>query len=129
MRESDDGPIAAPGDEDDVSTETTGTPSDDTASDEPRIVDDERARRYELWVGDDRVGFSAYRREPGRVTFTHTVVDPAFEGHGYGSAIARAVVADAVGRGETIVPRCPFIRSWLEKHPDAASDIEWTEAS
>lgn len=107
-----------------MSTETTDTPSG-----ERRIVDDERARRYELWVGDDRVGFSAYRREPGRVTFTHTVVDPAFEGHGYGSAIARAVVADAVERGDTIVPRCPFIRSWLEKHPDAAPDIEWSEPS
>ncbi|RWZ59569.1 N-acetyltransferase [Labedella populi] len=107
-----------------MSDQTTDTPRGET-----RIVEDVHARRYELWVGDDRVGFSAYRRESGRVTFTHTVVDPAFEGHGYGSAIARAVVADARERGETIVPRCPFIRSWLEKHPDAASDVDWTDPS
>ena len=77
----------------------TGT---DAGADSPRIVDVEDARRYELWAGYDRVGFAAYRREPGRITFTHTVVDPAHEGHGYGSAIARAVVADAVKRGDTI---------------------------
>lgn len=106
-----------------MSTETT-----DASNGERRITDDDRSRRYELWVGDDRVGFAAYRREPGRVTFTHTVVDPAFEGHGYGSALARAVIADAVERGETIVARCPFIRSWLEKHPDAATDIDWSDA-
>ncbi len=105
--------------------------SDDTdqGTVEPRVVNDEASRRYELWVGDDRVGFSAYRREPGRITFTHTVVDPGHEGNGYGSAIARAVVADAVERGETIVPRCPFIRSWLEKHPDAATDVEWNQGA
>jgi predicted GNAT family acetyltransferase len=110
---------------DDIAPDDTA----DTASDGggTRVVDVEHARRYELWVGDERVGFSAYRREAGRVVFTHTVVDPAHEGHGYGSAIARAVIADAVARGETIVPRCPFIRAWLEKHPDAASDIEWPD--
>ncbi|RUR03462.1 GNAT family N-acetyltransferase [Labedella endophytica] len=107
---------------------STDSATTDAASGEPRIVDVPHANRYELWVGEDRVGFSAYRREPGRVMFTHTVVDPAHEGHGYGSAIARAVIEDAVQRGETIVPRCPFIAAWLEKHPDAATDIEWPDS-
>ena len=103
------------------------TTDDQSLDGDTRVIDDADAKRYELWVGDDRVGFAAYRREPGRVVFTHTVVDPAQGGHGYGSRIARAVVTDAVSRGETIVPRCPFIRAWLEKHPDAASDIEWPD--
>ncbi|PSL36910.1 hypothetical protein CLV49_0512 [Labedella gwakjiensis] len=107
-----------------MSTDGTDTK---TENPEPRVVDDEHARRYELWVGDDRVGFSAYRREAGRVVFTHTVVDPAHEGHGYGSILARGVIDDAVSRGETIVPRCPFIAAWLNKHPDAATDIDWPE--
>lgn len=102
--------------------------TDDQAHDgSARVVDNEHANRYELWVGDERVGFAAYRREPGRVVFTHTVVDPAQEGHGYGSLIARGVVADAVSRDETIVPRCPFIRAWLEKHPDVSRDIDWPD--
>jgi predicted GNAT family acetyltransferase len=98
-----------------------------TASAGPRVVDVPDARRYELWAHGERVGFAAYRREPGRVVFTHTVVDPEQEGHGYGSTIARAVIADAVGRGETIVPQCPFLSAWLEKHPDAATDVDWPE--
>jgi predicted GNAT family acetyltransferase len=119
--------VAAPGSEDGVGRDD----ENDTGprADEPRILDDEHASRYELWVGEDRVGFAAYRREPGRIVFTHTVVDPAREGHGYGGTIARAVVGDAVSRGETIVPQCPFIRAWLEKHPDAASDIDWSDQS
>lgn len=105
--------------------------TDDTAANttESRVIDNGGANRYELWVGDDRVGFAAYRREPGRVVLTHTVIDPAKEGHGYGSTLARGVIDDAVSRGETIVPRCPFIRAWLEKHPDAATsaDIDWLD--
>jgi predicted GNAT family acetyltransferase len=101
--------------------------SERTDPEAPRVVDVPEAHRYELWAHGERVGFAAYRREPGRVVFTHTVVDPEQEGHGYGSTIARAVIADAVGRGETIVPQCPFLSAWLEKHPDAATDIDWPE--
>ncbi|MFC4072275.1 GNAT family N-acetyltransferase [Actinoplanes subglobosus] len=52
------------------------------------------------------------------IVYTHTEVDPAFEGQGVGSLLARAVMEDAKGRGRTVVPMCPFLAEWLEKHQE-----------
>ena len=66
------------------------------------------------------IGPGAYQRRPGEVVFTHTEIDPAFEGHGLGSTLARAALDDARSRGESVVPRCQFIRAFIDRHPDYA---------
>ena len=50
--------------------------------------------------------------------FTHTEIDPAFEGHGVGSALAKAALDDVRAKGLKAVPLCPFIRTWIDRHPD-----------
>ena len=85
-------------------------------------------RRYELTVDGEAAGFAEFRTNPGRVTFTHTVVDPEFEGQGLGSRLAKFVLDDAVARGETIVPVCPFIAAYLKRHPDDyAASVSWPD--
>ena len=75
--------------------------------------------RYEGWVDGQLAGFAAYRLDPGRIVFTHTEVDDAYEGQGVGSTIARFALDDVRARGDLrVVPRCPFIRDWIEKHSD-----------
>lgn len=63
-------------------------------------------------------GFVTYQLTGAIIAYTHTEVDPAFEGQGVGSTLARAVMDDARERGRTVVPICPFLASWLEKHPE-----------
>ncbi len=48
--------------------------------------------------------------------------------HGCGRLVT-AAVDQAARDGLTIVPLCPFARSWLERHPDAAARarIDWGE--
>ena len=59
------------------------------------------------------------------ITFTHTEVDPAFEGQGVGSALARGALDDAIHRGDRrIKVVCPFIRAWVERHPDYQELLE-----
>lgn len=76
-------------------------------------------RRYEAWVEGALAGFAEYRmRGADTFVFTHTEVDDAFEGHGVGSALARAAL-DAVradGRRK-VVAQCPFIKGWIDRHP------------
>jgi predicted GNAT family acetyltransferase len=52
------------------------------------------------------------------IAYTHTAVEPAFEGKGVGSLIVRSVMDDARARGRTVVPICPFLVKWLGRHHD-----------
>jgi predicted GNAT family acetyltransferase len=96
-----------------------GTPGPvDTPAAEPRlrIVDNPEKRRYEAILGDRVVGFAEYRPVTGRRIFTHTEVDPAFEGRGYGSRIARAALDDVRAHGLKATVHCPFINEFVEQH-------------
>ncbi|WP_026414706.1 GNAT family N-acetyltransferase [Actinomadura oligospora] len=76
--------------------------------------------RYEITVDGELAGFAEYElRAKGRiVVFTHTETLPGFEGQGVGGALARGALDDVRAGGRTLIPLCPFIKGWIEKHPD-----------
>jgi predicted GNAT family acetyltransferase/glutaredoxin len=89
-----------------------GTPA------EAEVVDVSEKNRYELRLNGRLVGLAAYRRRNGRIVFTHTEVDPACSGHGFGSRLAAAVLDDARKKGLEVAPLCPFITRYIEQHPE-----------
>ncbi|MGK9149480.1 N-acetyltransferase [Plantibacter flavus] len=95
----------------------------------PRVTRNDETHEYEIRIGDDVAGIAGYHDQPGRILFTHTEIDPAFGGQGLGSVLAHAALDDAVSRGLTIVPYCPFIQAYLRKHPDFAGTVDWPEAT
>ncbi|MEU5566391.1 GNAT family N-acetyltransferase [Micromonospora musae] len=66
----------------------------------------------------DLAGIVTYQLTGTIIAYTHTEVDPEFEGEGVGSTLARAVMDDARAKGRTVVPICPFIAKWLTRHPE-----------
>ena len=74
--------------------------------------------RYEIRVGDSVAGFAAYRPRDDAVVFTHTEIDEAYEGQGLGSALARAALDDVRASGGAVVPRCPFLKGYIDRHPE-----------
>ena len=76
--------------------------------------------RYEAWLGDELAGFAEYELRPDEtITFVHTVVEDKYEGEGVGSTLAREALDDVHRDGELdVVVKCPFIREWIERHPD-----------
>jgi len=80
------------------------------------IVDDGNGR-YQATVPGG-IAFIEYRLKPGAIVFTHTEVPEQSEGHGVGDALVRFVLDDARARGLAVVPLCPFVRAWIERHPD-----------
>lgn len=82
------------------------------------VADNPGARRYEIRAGGRVVGFAAYTPLPQAVMFTHTEIDPAEEGHGYGSRLARAALDDVRRQGKGVIPMCPFIAAYIRKHPE-----------
>ena len=75
--------------------------------------------RYEL-EEDGETAFAAYRIGDGAITFTHTVVPPAIEGHGVGSRLVKTALADARARGLKVVAQCAFVAAYIERHPEYA---------
>ena len=82
------------------------------------IEDDRAASRWQARADGEVVGYAAYDLAPGVLTMTHTVVDPAVEGHGIGGALVRAAFDDARERGLAVLPQCAYVRAWLARHPD-----------
>ncbi|GAA1774875.1 GNAT family N-acetyltransferase [Nocardioides hankookensis] len=75
--------------------------------------------RYEAHLDGELAGFAAYDLTDRLVIFTHTEVDPKFEGHGVGSALARYALDDVRATGtHEVLALCPFIKSWIGKHPE-----------
>ena len=81
------------------------------------ILDHSVAQRYEARLGDVVVGYSEYRRvEHDRLILFHTEVDPAFEGQGFGSRLAKGVLDDIRARGLRVTVKCPFMAAYLKRH-------------
>jgi predicted GNAT family acetyltransferase len=88
--------------------------------DEPagvRVADDKARHRYEAYVGNALAAYARYELTPGGIVFLHTETEPAFEGRGIASHLAEAALDDVRARGLRVIPRCPFIAGYIERHP------------
>lgn len=82
------------------------------------VTDAPAEHRYEARVEGKLAGFAEYQKAGRLMVFTHTEVDPAYEGRGVGSALARNALDDVRGQGLPVLPLCPFIKAWIGRHPD-----------
>lgn len=82
------------------------------------ITNNPELSRYEVRLDGTLAGFAQYRLNGRRTVFTHTEIDPAFEGRGLGSALARGALDEVRAAGRSAVPLCPFIKAYIDKHPE-----------
>jgi uncharacterized protein len=81
------------------------------------VHDNAAENRFEIFDGETMAGFARYVRRPGRIVLVHTEIDPAFEGKGMGGKLAAAALDAARAAGERVVPLCPFINDYIDRHP------------
>jgi uncharacterized protein len=93
-----------------------GEPPPDEAP--ARVVDEPERSRYVISVGDRPIGLAAYRMRDGEMAITHTEIDPACEGHGYGSLLVAEMLQDVRRRGLRVRPLCPFVADYIGRHPE-----------
>jgi uncharacterized protein len=85
------------------------------------IRDNRELLQYEV-LADGRVaGILTYRLRNGVVSFRHTEVDDAYSGMGLASTLVRNALDRARADGLEVLPYCPYVRGWIEKHPDYIS--------
>jgi predicted GNAT family acetyltransferase len=90
------------------------------------VIDNPAESRFEL-TEDGHLAELVYEAGDGRLVLVHTGVPDELGGRGLGGVLVRAALERAAREGLTIVPVCPFARSWLEKHRDEIADvaIDW----
>ena len=81
------------------------------------VTDNAARSRYELPVGD-AIAFIEHVDEGDAVAFVHTEVPEAMEGKGVGSRLVKGALDDVRRRGLKVVPRCPFVREYIARHPE-----------
>jgi predicted GNAT family acetyltransferase len=93
-----------------------------------RVTDNRAESRFEVTL-DGALSELIYRRRADRLVLIHTEVPEELEGHGLGGTLVKAAVDRAVSEGLTVVPLCPFARTWLERHPETAAtvNVDWGE--
>lgn len=82
------------------------------------VADEPDAGRFTARIDGTLAGSAYYQRQGDRVIFTHTEVADAYEGHGFGSALAHLALDTVRQRGERAVPLCPFIAHYITRHPE-----------
>ncbi|MET9594003.1 GNAT family N-acetyltransferase [Streptomyces sp. NPDC006516] len=61
--------------------------------------------------------------EPGALVAVHTVVEPEHRGKGMAGALAREFYAMAAREGVPVVPLCPYVARWAQRHADQAPEV------
>jgi hypothetical protein len=83
------------------------------------VTDVPERERFEARDETDALaGVLTYQLTDNIIAYTHTRVEPEFEGRGAGSILARAAMDDARTKGRLVVPICPFLSGWLERHKE-----------
>jgi len=94
------------------------------SDEQTEVVDVPDRSRFEIRLDGALAGFAQYVRRGGRTFFVHTEIDPRFEGKGLGSKLAAGALGAERDGGTKVVPLCPFIRSYIDRHPDEMANVD-----
>jgi uncharacterized protein len=84
--------------------------------DSPAVSHDPARGRFEILTGAG-TALLAYERRGDVLEMIHTEVPDASEGQGYGAKLARAALDYARDEGAKVIPSCPFVAAYIERHP------------
>ena len=73
--------------------------------------------RFEVEV-DGSVGFAEYTLTDDTIVFTSTEVPSELEGQGIGSKLVRTGLDHARKEDLHVWPTCPFVKSYIDRHPE-----------
>jgi len=82
------------------------------------VADLPEEQRFEATIDGELAGSIEYAVKYGRLALIHTEVLPEYEGQGVGSGLVRFAIAEARRLELRVIPTCPFVRSYVESHPE-----------
>lgn len=81
------------------------------------VRDNPAAHQYEARI-EGHLARLVYERRGDTIYLTHAETPPPISGRGIGSRVVQAALDDARARRLRVVPRCTFVRAYVERHPE-----------
>jgi uncharacterized protein len=97
-----------------------------TQEDQMEVKNNQAEQQYEIRSGED-VAVLVYERNGNTIAYLHTGVPESMEGHGIASKLARTALEEAREQHLVVVPYCPFVRSYIQRHPEYMSLLTATD--
>jgi len=82
------------------------------------VRDNKERSRYEILDDGATAGFVQYNMRGGRLILVHTEIHEEFGGRGLATQLIRGALDDARRRNLRVVPICPFVENFIERHPE-----------
>ena len=86
------------------------------------VIDNTDQKRFEIHV-DGHIAFEDYeffttsQGEDG-IAYTHTEVPEKIGGRGIAGYLAKSILDDAAAKNLRVKPICPYIKVYIDKHPE-----------
>ncbi|MET4069469.1 putative GNAT family acetyltransferase [Bradyrhizobium sp. S3.2.6] len=87
------------------------------------VINNRAHHRYELEV-EGHLATEHYKIDGNVITFEHTDVPKELGGKGVGSRLVQGALDQVRTAGLKLIPECPFVKAWIEKHPDYADLVK-----
>jgi predicted GNAT family acetyltransferase len=89
----------------------------------PTVIDNTSAHRLEIQDGD-AIAFLTYRTKGDATEYVHSETPPESQGKGYASALAKFGLERDKAAGRKVIPTCPFVKTYIDRHPEYASLVQ-----
>ncbi|KAA5548799.1 GNAT family N-acetyltransferase [Adhaeribacter rhizoryzae] len=84
---------------------------------ELEIINNPENQRFETTI-DGKTAFVHYKLRPHVITVLHTEVPKELEGRGIAAALSKFVLEYIADQKLKLVPLCPYMQNYLQKHPE-----------
>lgn len=82
------------------------------------LIDNSPENRYEFRIGEEIAKIEYIKTKNNEIYLTHTEVPVSLEGRGIGSQLIEKTLQNIELQELRLVPLCPFVAGYIQKHPD-----------
>lgn len=82
------------------------------------LTNNKKQHQYEFHIDGYIPRIEYILSKNGEIHLTHTEVPVGLEGKGIGSQLVEKTLADIKERGLQVVPLCPFVVAYIQRHPE-----------
>lgn len=100
------------------SAESNSTKVEKIAHENLRLEQDEDRERYDLWQGEQFIGFLGYHDDDDVVEIQHTIIAEQFGRQGYARALVTLVLDKLRSEGKKIIPQCSYVLDYVSRYPE-----------